>query len=127
MAHVSQRLSATAGAGRVARSPVARLLSVLDSDESLAAYNGWAEHPMGRLIISALRHMAQHAPDRLPDAAIPVQYGLTLGLSLAADLLTDPSSVFADVARPGSTIDDAFTPAYSVAPDEVVDQSDTGV
>ena len=121
MAEVDTRLNPGTGTGVIAKSPVDRLTAALCNEASAAEYNGWSSAPFGRLTIAALRHMALHGPARCEGDSVAVQYGITLGLSLAADLLADPSSVLPGLFESLTTGTDAFAPVYSTSPDEVLD------
>lgn len=121
MAEVDSRLNPGTGAGVIAKSPVDQLTATLRNEASAAEYNGWSSAPFGRLTITALRHMALHGPARCEGDSVAVQYGITLGLSLAADLLADPSSVLPGLFESLTTGADAFAPVYSTSPDEVLD------
>lgn len=116
MSEMDFRLAeAGSGAGVVAQSPVARLRSVL-GEPAAGEYNDWVQSRFGKLVVAALRHLALHGPARFSDASVPVQHGITLGLSFAADLLSDPSSVVSGVFAPPRPAAPA-APEYLVSPD----------
>lgn len=119
------RIEAGRGSGVVAGSPVDRLVDALRGEGLAAEYTEWSSTRFGRLVVSALRHLALHGPTHYASIdSVPVQYGLSLGLSLAADILTDPSSVFPGVfLQKPISVADAFSPAYSTSPDELIDQT----
>ena len=123
MAEVDSRLATGLGTGVIAGSPVERLSRALRAEAAAVEYNGWADSPFGRLVVAALRHMALHGPAVCADASVPVQYGVTLGLSLAADLLADPSSVLPGLFGSAAAGDeDAFRPTYETSSDYLMDR-----
>lgn len=84
----------------------------------------WRKHPLTVLFIDAMREMAVNPPPGYlaADSNVALEYGLTSGLTLAASLMDDPSSVYSylfSAATPGaeSAVPDT---TYSVAPDEAI-------
>lgn len=91
----ADRVAAAAAEGGVlASSAVRRLCDRLKDDKAAAQYNDWARNPNGRLVAAALRDLALNGPSNVDAESVAVQYGVTLGLNLAASILTDPSAVF---------------------------------
>lgn len=73
--------------------PLRRLQDVVGNAGSLAEYLDWSSSPFGTLVVGALRDLALWGPPSALGSDVAVQHGITLGLSLAARLLDDPSSV----------------------------------
>lgn len=82
-------------------------------------YN-WRTLPVTVKMIRALRDLALSHPPVAAPLDSPVQYGMTVGLSMAADLLDDPSLVLrglfgeapaADETLPPETFDEPSIPA----------------
>lgn len=73
--------------------PLRRLRDVVRSESSLAEYLDWSASPFGRLAVGALRDLALWGPVAVQATDVAVQYGVSIGLSLAARLLEDPSAV----------------------------------
>ena len=80
--------------------PLRRLQAVVRDDKSLAEFLDWSDSPFGRLAVGALRDLALWGPVSSEDADTAVQYGVTVGLSLAARLLEDPSAVMPQERKP---------------------------
>ena len=95
MAAATDRVAAaTASAADGTRvPPLRRLRDVVRSGESLAEYLDWSGSPFGRLAVGALRDLALWGPVPTQSADVAVQHGVSIGLSLAARLLEDPSAV----------------------------------
>lgn len=73
--------------------PLRRLQSVVRDEKALAEYLDWSGSPFGQLAVGALRDLALWGPVPVAAADTAVQHGVTIGLSLAARLLEDPSAV----------------------------------
>ncbi len=78
-------------------SGVLALRRSLSGTEMLGAFRKWAEDPMTKLILSAVRDLAVNGPLALDVKETAVQYGVTAGLNLAAQLMDDPSVVFPEL------------------------------
>lgn len=87
-----------ASAGKVGKFGVGGLAdfrSFYSTEASASAYYDWRAKPETTKAIRALRDLATSHPSvtGLSTGDIAVQYGITLGLSLAANLLDDPALV----------------------------------
>lgn len=93
--HAADQVTAAAAAAAAGTKapPLRRLQDVVRSQESLAEYLDWSSSPFGALAVGALRDLALWGPPSAVGSDVAVQHGITLGLSLAARLLEDPSAV----------------------------------
>ena len=123
---VSARMSAQPVPGRVVRGGLAELKSALSSREGAEAFGTWSGQGLTKLYVAALRAIALNPPRPPSDDQVAVQYGVTLGLSLAAQLIEDPSVVMPGVLGAGmlpvSDAPDGITP-----PEETFDTPADGV
>lgn len=78
-------------------SGVLALRRTLSRADMLDAFRKWSEEPMTRLVLSAVRDLATNGPVHLDAKEIAVQYGVTSGLNLAAQLIDDPSVVYPEL------------------------------
>lgn len=78
--------------GTMSQSGVSRLLQAFAPKESAKSFQEWASHPTTEIIRTALRDLALNGGTGASDPL--VAYGVTCGLSLAAQLLEDPSVVY---------------------------------
>ena len=63
---------------------------------SRGVFNEWRNNDNTILMLEALRELSQTPPPGYLDTdSIPVQYGVSSGLSLAANFIDDPSVLFA--------------------------------
>lgn len=85
--------AASVASDGVAAPPLRRLRDVVRNQASLAEFLDWSGSPFGKLAVGAIRDLALWGPVSTEDADVAVQYGVTIGLSLAARLLEDPSAV----------------------------------
>ena len=69
----------------------------LSRAETLDTFRKWADDPMTKLVLSAVRDLAVNGPLSLDVKETAVQYGVTSGLNLAAQLMDDPSVVFPEL------------------------------
>ena len=69
----------------------------LSRAEMLDTFRKWADDPMTKLVLSAVRDLAVSGPLSLDVKEVAVQYGVTSGLNLAAQLMDDPSVVFPEL------------------------------
>lgn len=69
----------------------------LSRAEMLDTFRKWADDPMTKLVLSAVRDLAVNGPLSLDVKEMAVQYGVTSGLNLAAQLMDDPSVVFPEL------------------------------
>ena len=80
--------------------PLRRLQAVVRDEKALAEFLDWSGSPFGRLAVGALRDLALWGPVSTEESDVAVQYGVTVGLSLAARLLEDPSAVMPQERQP---------------------------
>ena len=94
---VDQRLATVAGSpsGHLAPSGVQAYRNALDGNAS--AFADWRRHPMTKKLLGAMQDIVLHAPAELATEDRLVQYGVTSGLTLALQLVADPSSVWPGV------------------------------
>lgn len=86
--------------GAIVSSGAAALRQALSGNVS--AFAEWRRLPMTRAVLRALHGFLLHPPaGLLPNDAL-VQYGVTQGLLLATQLVTDPSLVWPDVFGGGT-------------------------
>ena len=69
----------------------------LSRAEMLDTFRKWADDPMTKLVLSAVRDLAVNGPLSLDVKETAVQYGEASGLNLAAQLMDDPSVVFPEL------------------------------
>jgi len=108
--------------GYLTSSGVARLRKMLRDESRAAEFHDWACSPFGAAVTSAIRDLALNGPHEAEAKDVAVQYGISLGLNLAAMLLSDPSSVYPEVFT-NATGQAAVpqSPDYSVSPQEALD------
>jgi hypothetical protein len=87
-------------------SALAEMQEKFRSPESRDGFGIWRRDPMTMLLIDAIRELSATPPPGYIDTAdIGPQYGVSSGLSLAAAVLDDPSTLFPHLftgAAPGS-------------------------
>lgn len=98
------------------------MLMAMQPPEALSRFHTWRTNPTTILMVEALRELVldpstAHHLKQTPE----IEYGVTQGLALAAQMLNDPSSLFPELfSRPapegGEHIPD---PTYDVPPDDL--------
>ena len=87
-------------------SALAEVQQCFSSPESRGAFNEWRNQPLTLMFVDALRELGVNPPAAyLETESIPVQYGVSSGLALAAGVLDDPSVLFPSLftgVTPGS-------------------------
>lgn len=81
--------------GVLAPSGVSTFRRRFSTPETMELFHEWSGQQVTRLVSNAIRDLALNGPfnpGTLESAAI--QYGVSMGLSMAAQLMTDPSVVF---------------------------------
>lgn len=78
-------------------SGVLALRRTLSQSVMLDAFRKWADDPMTKLVLAAVRDLSVNGPVNLDVKETAVQYGVTAGLNLAAQLMDDPSVVFPEL------------------------------
>ena len=108
--------------GKLAGSAVAEILRKFAPVRSAGDFMEWRRNPMTMLFIDAIREMAvAPPPGYVSQGDLCVDYGLTSGLTLAASLMDDPSSVYQHLfsdATPGAGTG-TEEPGYTAEPDSV--------
>lgn len=122
---VPARMAAQPAPGRVVRGGFNELKRVLASREGTDAFGTWSGQGLTKLYVSALRDIALNPPLSPSAGDVAVQYGMTLGLSLAAQLIEDPSVVMPAVFGAGVFVSDA--PEGVRSPEEKFDTPADGV
>lgn len=92
---LAQRTAARSG--YVADGGVAALREMLLPVAAAAEFADWSKERMTSLVRGALRDMALNGPVSVDVHDAAVQYGVTVGLNLAVQLLTDPSLVYPEL------------------------------
>lgn len=101
--------------GYVATGGVTALRRMLLPAAAASEFRKWSEDRITVLVRDALRDMALNGPTHVAAQDAAVQYGVTAGLALALQLVTDPSLVYPElftgvVARqPASPVPDYGT------------------
>ena len=76
-------------------SALAELQSNFQSRESRDLFGEWRRNPITMMLVDVLRELALEPPAAYVDTdSIPVQYGVSSGLGLAASVLDDPSVLY---------------------------------
>lgn len=98
---VADRVSVSSPEGVITRSGVASFRKLFLMPETAEKFYNWTEDTTTKAVIGAIRDLALNAPVGSTNTPewYAVQYGMSLGLNLAAQLMTDPSLVFPDVFR----------------------------
>lgn len=94
-ASVRADAAARAPDGFIAQSGVRALKNALKGNSS--AFAEWRSQPMTKLVLRALHGFLLHPPGGFMPADTLVQYGVTQGLLLAVQTMTDPSLVWPGV------------------------------
>lgn len=88
----------TAGrSGYVAKGGTVALREMFLPVASAAEFAKWSEDRTTSLVRDALRDMALNGPLSVDAHDAAVQYGVTVGLNLAVQLMTDPSLVYPEL------------------------------
>lgn len=87
-------------------SALAEIQQCFAAPESRSAFNEWRSQPLTLMFVDAIRELGVNPPAAyLETDSIPVQYGVSSGLALAAGVLDDPSVLFPNLftgATPGA-------------------------
>lgn len=123
---VSARMTAQPRPGRVVRGGLNELKLALFSREGAEAFGTWSGQGLTKMFVAALRDIALNPPRPPSEDQIAVQYGMTLGLSLAAQLIEDPSVVMPGALGAG-TLPVSDAPDGIRPPEETFDTPADGV
>lgn len=104
---------ASAAAASPFRKGLASLEAVLAGPQADVCAT-WAGQPLTRMVAEALDDLALNPPPVTGQDEILVQYGMTLGLTLARRLVSDPASVLAPPQGQGQVSDDYDQPLDSI-------------
>lgn len=98
---VDQRLASQTPDGIIVPSGVATFRRRLADPASAEPYFNWSNQTETKLVRDALRDLALHGPVGManPPTDTLIQYGMSLGLQLAEQLISDPSLVFPEAFR----------------------------
>lgn len=104
--------------GHIVPSGVAEFKRCLAGTDATTAFYDWRSSPFARKLYLAMQDLILHQPVEARAEDNLVQYGITQGLSLAAQLLMDPSIVWPGVfgkGTPGYTPREAPEPPMTFA------------
>lgn len=98
---VDQRLASQSPDGILVPSGVATFRRRLADPSAMEPYFNWTNLQETKLVRDALRDLALHGPVGManPPQDTLIQYGMSLGLQLAEQLISDPSLVFPEAFR----------------------------
>lgn len=91
------RVAAGQRDGYVAQGGVSALRAMLLDTKAATEFKEWSEQRMTRLVRDALRDLALSGPLHVGSSDVAMQYGVTSGLALALQLVTDPSLVYPEL------------------------------
>lgn len=121
---LDQRVASQQPDGLVAPSGVATMRRRLSDPKALEPFFAWANLPESKLVREAVRDLALHGPVGMADPPTDtlVQYGMTLGLMLAEQLMADPSLVFPEAfrGRAPSVLPEAPDATFETRPEDTV-------
>lgn len=96
------RTAEAAPSGHIVPSGVADFKKCLRGAEATSAFYDWRSSPFARKLYFALQDLILHQPVESRAEDNLVQYGITQGLSLASQMLMDPSIVWPGVFGEGT-------------------------
>lgn len=112
--------------GYIVPSGVKAFREHLRGPDAGAAFMTWRGQLFTKSLYRALQDMIVHQPKEVRHEDLLVQHGITLGLTIASQLIADPSVVWPDVFGPGMTAggdkDDVKPPEeFNTSVDDVLD------
>ena len=113
---VSDRVSAAMAASGT---PVGTFVREFGFAASRASFDEWARHPVTVKVSEALAEMALRAPSFVPAQDASVQYGITLGLAMARQMMAAPETVLPGLFRTEEQIR-PLAETFSVSPDDLI-------
>lgn len=119
---VKNRIAVQAPEGVIRTSGVPAFRKRYMSPASAEHFFNWAEQAETKLAVDALRDLSLNGPVGMqnPPQDALIQYGMSLGLALAAQLLTDPTLVFPELFRGNPVVlPGAPEPDYEAEPEEI--------
>lgn len=81
--------------GHIVPSGVSSFKKVLENNAS--GFADWRRHPITRKVCGALQDMVMHNPPECASDDLLVQYGVTQGLTIALQMIADPSVIWPGV------------------------------
>lgn len=98
---VDERLASQSPDGVIVPSGVATMRRRLADPKAAEPFLNWSNQSETKLVRDALRDLALHGPVGManPPTDTLIQYGMSLGLQLAEQLISDPSLVFPEAFR----------------------------
>jgi hypothetical protein len=88
--------------GYIVPSGIKAFKDSLKGPDAATAFMTWRNQLFTKNLYRALQDLIVHQPI-VQHESLLVQYGMTLGLTLASQLVTDPSVIWPDVFGPGMT------------------------
>ncbi len=99
----SVRLGSTGPGGYIEPSGLAALIAVLREPGVVSVFHTWRSQQLTQLVAGALRDLILHQPMGIANEDRLVQYGVTQGLELAFQLMSDPSVIVPGLFTGGAT------------------------
>lgn len=124
---VAVRIDATQNTptGYIVPSGVKVFKDCLRGPDAATAFLDWRKQRFTKNLYLALQDMIIHQPREAQHDSLLVQHGITLGLTLAAQLVTDPSVLWPDVFGPGMTVKESdptvLPEEFSTSVDDALD------
>lgn len=125
---ISTRVSTAQGTptGYIVPSGVKAFKDHLKGPDAGSAFMTWRGQLFTKSLYRALQDMIVHQPREAHHDDLLVQHGITLGLTLASQLIVDPSVLWPDVFGPGMQVeghkeDDMPPEEFNTSVDDVLD------
>ena len=120
-----QRVAGAQQDGYVAAGGVTALRRMMLPKAAASEFEEWSRGRVTCLVRDALRDLALNGPAHVGATDASVQYGMTVGLNLALQLVTDPSIVYPELfTGVMQRTAPAPSPDYSTSIESVLDRSD---
>lgn len=112
--------------GYIVPSGVKAFKDALKGPDAGTAFMGWRSQLFTKALYRALQDMIVHQPREAQHESLLVQHGITLGLTLASQMITDPSVIWPDIFGPGMTAEESREDArppeeFTTSVDNVLD------
>lgn len=126
---VAVRIDATQSTptGYIVPSGIKVFKDSLRGPDAATAFLDWRKQRFTKNLYLALQDMIIHQPREAQHESLLVQHGITLGLTLAAQLVTDPSVLWPEVFGPGMTMKDPepaeLPEEFATSVDDVLDSN----
>lgn len=128
MSPIEQRVNAAQATptGYIVPSGIRTFKERLKGADAGAAFMTWREQLFTKTLYRALQDMIVHPPREASHDDLLVQHGITLGLTLAAQLIVDPTVIWPDAFGPGmtaggSSTDDRPPEEFTTSMDDALD------